>query len=492
MAGIFSNFHTPTAVGAMAYKARGPALPLLPTLRANCWVLAVSLSVVVMTGCGLVRKIVSIPTKTLQAVTTGGQSKPPPDPVAVQQTLTRFTDEYMARMVVGIDGLLNATNPPNPTEVLRWKVELATETCSIVSGPNAVANLLDMTVFVTAATLTVDENWNPKVFGEAAVPLQESCRNSEEQIWQFAGTVLTPEQRQELRHAIEVWHKQNPQPESVLGARTAVLAPRAAKATAAEPAAPGSVFSLLKLDPLSSLDPATRELAQTRLFAERALYVAQKLPMLLRWQTELLSLNTANLPAIKQLITNSTGVSAAVERFATVAEKLPAQVRAERQETFKALQAQEETLTPLVSQVREALAEGTQMSTSLNTTFRTFDTVMAHLGVGKTNKDASAKTNSEPFRILDYAQSAAHLEAMARQVSEMLITFDQTLGSTNLKRLTAQVSPAIEQAKAGGKEIVDYAFWRWLLLVSIVLVIIVLYRLVVLRLTSANRIRTGS
>ena len=43
-----------------------------------------------------------------------------------------------------------------------------------------------------------------------------------------------------------------------------------------------SVFSLFQVDPLSGLDPAVREIAQTRLFAERALFVAQKMPMLLR------------------------------------------------------------------------------------------------------------------------------------------------------------------------------------------------------------------
>ena len=87
--------------------------------------------------------------------------------------------------------------------------------------------------------------------------------------------------------------------------------------------------------PLSSLDPATRELAQTRLFAERALYVAQKTPTVLRWQAELLSLNTLNLPAVQQLVTNSSELAASAARFAVVAEKLPGQLSAEREEILK-------------------------------------------------------------------------------------------------------------------------------------------------------------
>ena len=52
-----------------------------------------------------------------------------------------------------------------------------------------------------------------------------------------------------------------------------------------------------------------REIAQTRLFAERALFVAQKMPALLRWQTELLSVNAVEMPAVQQLVTNSTQIA---------------------------------------------------------------------------------------------------------------------------------------------------------------------------------------
>ena len=97
-------------------------------------------------------------------------------------------------------------------------------------------------------------------------------------------------------------------------------------------AKPGSVFSLLQLDPLSGLDPATREIAQTRLWAERALYVSQKMPMVLRWEAELLSVHAAELPAVRQLVTNATQFTASAECLARVAEQLPGQVSTARYE----------------------------------------------------------------------------------------------------------------------------------------------------------------
>ena len=78
------------------------------------------------------------------------------------------------------------------------------------------------------------------------------------------------------------------------------------------------------------------------------------------------------------------------------------------------------------------------------------------------------------------------LEGAARQLTELLHTLDQTLDSTNLASLAAKVSPAVQQAQTGGKEIVDYAFWKGVLLVAIVLVAALIYRFLAARLMPAK------
>jgi hypothetical protein len=438
----------------------------------------------------LVQTATNMPGKAVRAVTPDNKGKHSVDPVEVQQTVLRFADEYLTRMVVGVDQLRLGTNALEPAESLKWKIALGTETCSIASGPNAVADLLDLTVFVTLTRMALEEHWQPRVFGDSAQPMLESCRNVEAEIWEYAGTVLQPQQQVELRQSIEAWHRQNPNPENVLAARAMGFASQVAKANQADTIG-DSVFSLLQVDPLSGLDPAVREIAQTRLFAERALFVTQKMPMLLRWQTELLSVNAVEMPAVQQLVTNSTQIAASVDRFARVTEQLPAQVSAEREEILKALQSQEENLTPLVNEVRQTLMAGSQMSTSLNTTLTTFESVMKRFGVGETNNASPPSTNTEPFRIQDYTQTAAQLEATARQLTELLITADRTIGSTNLLQLAAQVSPVVQQAQASGKEVVDYAFWRGILLVGIVLVAALIYRLLAIRLVGTARKRSA-
>jgi hypothetical protein len=440
------------------------------------WPLIVSLLLVTLgMGCRLVQGVANVPGQAVHAVTPGEPEKRAVNPVEVQQTLVRFSDAYFARMVACLDKLRRGTNAPDPAELLKWKIALGTETCSIASGPNAIANALDLTIFVTVTRMAVENYWQPKVFGLSAQPMLDSCRSTETNIWELTSQVLTPEQQTELRHAIDVWYRQNPLPESVVAARAVSFASQVAEANPDDSAKSGSVFSLLRLDPLAGMDPAVREIAQTRLFAERALYVGQKIPILLRWQIELLSANATQLPAVQQLVTNSTQLTASVERFATVAEKLPDQVSTERTEILKALQSQEKDVTSLV-------ASGTELSASLNTTLTTLDGLMKRLGVGETNNAGPPKTNAEPFRIQDYTQTAAQLEATARQLTELLVTLDGLIGSTNLAKLSAQVGPVVQQAQTSGKEVVDYAFWKGALLVGIVLLAALIYRFLVARL----------
>lgn len=443
-------------------------------------------------GCRLLQTAVDVPAQTVRAVTPGQKDKGQADPVEIQQKLLRFADDFSTRTGIGVDKLQTGSNALTRAEVLQSKIALVTENCSIVSGPNAIANLLDMTVFVTVTRMALEEYWLPKIFGEPARPLLEICSSAEKEIWLLAGKVLKEEQQAELHAAIAQWRRENPLPESVLAARAVSFTSGMAKERNATTARVDSVFSLLNVDPLSGMEPAVREIAQTRLFAERTLFVTQKMPTLLRWQMELLSLNVTTIPSVQQLVTNSTQISTSVERFAAAAEKLPGQISAERAEILKALEAQEKNLTPLVNEVRHTLAAGSQMSTSLNTTLATFDALMKRFGVGETNNATPPDTNAAPFRIQDYGQAAGQFEQMARQLTELLLAVEETTGSNNLSRISTQLTPVVQQAQTSGKEIVDYAFWRAILLVVFALVAAVIYRLLSSRLHPSSRSKPNS
>lgn len=431
--------------------------------------LACSAGPILLAGCRLAQTVANVPGQAVHAVTPGKKDTNVVDAVEVQQGLLRFADEFSTRMAVGVDKLQRGTNLLSSAEALQWKIAFGIESCSIASGGNTVANLVDMTVFVTLTRTALEEYWQPKVFGSSALPLLESCRIAEREIWELAGIALKPEQQLELRDAISRWRRENPLPEGVLAARALGFADQIEKSSPEKSEKPDSLFRLLKVDPLAGVDPAVRELAETRMFAERALYVTQRMPILLRWQAELLSINAMEIPAVRQLISNSTQIAASVDRFAVVAEKLPAQVSTEREEILKSLQSQEKEALSL-------LKAGTEMSDSLQATLMTFDGVMKRLGLGATNASAVSTPNAEPFRIRDYTATASQLEMTAEKLTELLVTLDAVIASTNLANLSAQFYPAVQKAQSSSKEVVDYAFWKAILVVGAVLLAALIYR----------------
>jgi hypothetical protein len=438
------------------------------------------------TGCRMVDTAARAPGQIARSASPAQDKKPIADPVNLQHELLRFTDEFITQMVVGVDELRQGEKRLDSSKALQWKIAIVSEPCAIVSGANPLASLLDLTVFVTVMRSTFEEHWKPAVFGDSVRTMLENCRYAETGIWDQVGKVLTADQQAELRRAIGLWRERNPSPESLLGARAQGFASRVAKVDSAGAGKPGSVFNLLRLDPLAGLDPATREIAETRLFAERALFVLQKTPTVLRWQAELMSLHALETPAVQQLVTNTTQLAGSVDRFSRVAEQLPRQLSTEREEILKAFEAQEKSLAPIVTDLRGALTAGTQMSTSLNTTITTFDGLMKRFGVGEPKPDDASAAKGEPFRIKDYAETAAHLEQMSLRLTELIRTFDQTLASPNLARLSAQVTPVVQQAQAGGKEVVDYAFWRGIFLVAFGLAAALIYRFVSTRMTRST------
>ena len=69
---------------------------------------------------------------------------------------------------------------------------------------------------------------------------------------------------------------------------------------------------------------------------------------------------------------------------------------------------------------------------------------------------------------------------------------DRMMSSSNLAQFSVQVGRVVQQAQAGEKEVVDYAFWKGILLVAIVLAAALIYRFLVTRLPLPRKNKTDS
>jgi hypothetical protein len=317
--------------------------------------------------------------------------------------------------------------------------------------------------------------------GSAFEPWLTVSRNLETNAWNLTDGILNSEQQQELGDAIRRWGDTNPAGHMSFFARPEEFSSLIRK-TGQESGRPGSVFAIVGLDPTAGLDPAVREVTRTRLFAERAMFMAQRMPFLVRWQIELLADQLLGQDQIEGVLTNTASltesadrISRAAESASTTAAQLPDRVTAERKAILEALEAQESKLRELSAEVTRTLDAGAQMATSLNTMLATFDALMKRFGVGEVAA-APPDTNALPFNILDYAQTAEQVASMAQQLDVLIRDAGSTLDSPALDRRINDLNTLSERARADAVSVLNHSFLLAAGLIVLALAAAMVYR----------------
>ena len=194
-----------------------------------------------------------------------------------QFRVMRFADEYVGGIIEPLQRFQASTdNADDRLAAQNWKLSQSTAAYTIASGPSAVANTLDMIVLATLSRMVVEDAWITERFGERATPLRDAHRRLEAQARELATGAITAEQFAQLQSIIDEWRKKNPHINAVSYVHFSDFAKSIGHPTASEHGSAGGLFALLGIDPLSNLDPAVREIAQSRELAERTIYYAQR------------------------------------------------------------------------------------------------------------------------------------------------------------------------------------------------------------------------
>ncbi len=411
-------------------------------------------------ACSLLKSTLEFPEKGIRSMLSLNQGNDELDPVELQSQLLRFADNYIDAINLASRRLQQENGPPAERRtLLRRRIAITNDVLGIATAANTYANLLDMVILVSLNRMSVADFWIPQRYGESAKSLLLASQEAEKEIWRIAAMTLKPEQIRELRIAIKSWHDQHPDVRSPRDIGALGFASDMARMNRGpQTGITSSVFNLLAIDPLSGLDPATRELANTRLFAERGLFLARHMPTLIRWETELLIIQTAEMPQMEKLLASTAQVSESADRFSQTAERLPGLISAEREQIVQALNAQQPGLTSLAAQTEKALDAGKQMSNASTTTLKSFQDVLRQL------QSSPSNPNAEPFRINDYTAAAAQINATAQDLVKLLQAFDQTLAPGKFDELSTRLDALTRQAQSSGKELVDYTFRQTLFL----------------------------
>jgi len=401
----------------------------------------------------------------------------------LQIEVLRVADDYVDSVAHAADAAAKrAGTREAAVAALKWKLDQATAAYADATGENPVWNALDLTVLASVSLLVVQDEKAREEFGPAVEPVVETHRQLERSAWALADSFLTPDQAGELRSLVAEWRRANPNERNVNGARFREFAVNLGKVSSkGARAKPTSIFSMLYLDPFAGLDPTTVAIDQSRELAERVVAYAERMPTLVRWQTELLALQVAEQPAPKDLFADFGRTSRSIESISATAEGLPALVDAQRQaaidQIFQGVTAQREAILAeldsresrirgLLAELRETMNAGGDMGKSLTGTIQSLDAFVHY--VSPPPPPGPAGPPGKPFNPLEYGTAASQVGSMARDLNTLL-------GSAG------SAAPALAKISANTgedlKRVVDRAFWRGLVLILVLLVGYVLARL---------------
>jgi hypothetical protein len=421
------------------------------------------LGLFLLAGCRVVEDTARVPGKAVSAIIPGDKH-PQVDPSEFQGRLLRYAEGFILRNAKAADEYARRAGTPQARyQALKWEVALGSAAVSIASGPDPIADLLDLISLATLTRAVLQQTSTNSLDAAVFQGWLQTSRALETNAWELAGSVFKPEQQAELRAVLQRWYQANPELRGDFMVRALSLATEV-KRLGQERQETGSVFGLIGLDPMAGLDPAVREITRTRLFAERALFTMQQMPLLLRWQTELLGDQLTKQPEIAQTLTNATRLAGSMDRISHAAESvshtaaaLPDQISTERKAIFSALETQEGKLRDLASEVRLTLSAGSQMSTSLNTSITSFDALMKRFGVGEPQTNAPPDTNSPPFNILDYARTAEQIAVMSRELHLLIKDTGATIDSPALHKRIQELDAISKRAQAEARSLLNHA-----------------------------------
>ena len=378
----------------------------------------------------------------------------------VQLNVMRYADEYGGRIRDPLAALnVQSSSAEARLTAQNWRITQTTAAYTIASGPKPIVNALDMIVLATLSRMAVEQQWqnDPSVPAQA---LLDAHRELERQAWSLVEGVLDATQVGELHVLIEQWHAEHRDVRAVSQIRFSDFT-AAVDRPHAQARSGGSLFAFIGLDPLSNLDPAVRELEQTRQLAERAIYYLQRAPNLLDMQVERLVYQLAVMPETKQTLASVDRVSLAAESLGELSADAPAILARERHaiiaELTATLHAEQDRMQELLVDLHDVLQAGAQTSDSVGATVVALDAFVARFQP-KDVEPATGAPPRRPFDITDYARTAHELAATAQGLQALLVQLDAS--SAGVERLASA-------STQGLREVVDHAFWRGIVLIAV-------------------------
>ena len=417
--------------------------------------------------------------------------KPKPDvyvltEAELQLELMSFADRYASVVVQALEDVERMGPPPETRRALLGDaVYSAAAAFTIAADPEPQVALLDMVVMTTLGRMVYEDYWRPRL-GAPTDPGIAAFLMLEQDIWTVAAPILDEAQQQELRERIETFHADNPELSTYSHLRFADFPSKRATSTLKKNKS-GGIFG--------SVRGITDQVEQTRIMAERAMYLSTRLPLLTGGFADVWVSRLSFNPAVEELREDVHNFALVSDRLATVAEQLPEQVTSERTEAIEQVMREADTLRfdaiehlfegvaeerrailsqlieeekrigGLITELRHTLAEANTLTLSV-------DTLAQRLDLG-----APAEPGAKPFDIEDYRATLIDAQATITEANGLVQSTNELLNSPGANRLVPSLVDAINQAGETSEGFINHTVIRAAFLIVFFLVGLVIARL---------------
>lgn len=266
------------------------------------------------------------PAETLRSLNDAGDASGSVPLMEMDLTNKVFVEWYLSALGQVAEELIatvSSSEARKQASLLRF--EQGASAYAIAAGPNPYVQLLNLVAMIELERIEwIEEGRARAVFGDRAPVLEATLAEANERVWSRARAHLTPAEVTHLEELIHNWRERNPELISLSFIRLADFAHELAVSMTTFRADRGI---------LSRIAETNREIDEARLLGERAMYLAERSPMLLGWRLEAIVsdlMTHPDLAGVWERLDEITGTAVSLEarlgNLETVLESLPADV----------------------------------------------------------------------------------------------------------------------------------------------------------------------
>ncbi|MFM7141051.1 MAG: hypothetical protein ACKO2K_03940, partial [Alphaproteobacteria bacterium] len=386
------------------------------------------------------------------------------DPIYVYLQLAMLSDRIVSSIVRETEAPLEETTDLNRREsILHLRLDLATALWNAASGPNPYANAIDFYVTIDLARRLLNGPSLSAALGDRRDDVDRVLAAASADTRALVRDFLSPAEFEALESAVASADASKLDSSTLDTIDLEKLLSSAQKRSSGKNSGLPSLLGILGVDPLASLDPATREIAETRQFGERMLFSVQRLPYLMRMNAELLANDVAQELDVDKAVDAIDRASEAMAQIGRTVEGLPDRISIERQKLVADLGSQSDRLGGLAREWRGAFEAASNTAGANDVALKTFDGVVQRMDW----PPGSPPSSGDSVDVKEIGKTAAGVGDAAANLTTLLARLQQTLETPALERVPALANSVVGEAEATARRLLWTAFGLGCLLVAI-------------------------